>query len=177
MVLESTAPLSAADLARRLGKRPDTLYHHLRALQRAGLVLSEGAASTGGRPGSMWRLAMSPLRVSFPGGLPSAHVGHVERVVGVLARSSVREYRRALRHAAAEGGPVPTAKRACTWLDPAEHRALEKELHALVARLLARGPRKGRTPFVLTCLLASVAGEPAAPGRKGRPRASAARKG
>ncbi|MBK7369631.1 MAG: helix-turn-helix transcriptional regulator [Candidatus Eisenbacteria bacterium] len=38
VLLENSPPLAVTELARRLGRRPDALYHHLRALQRAGLV-------------------------------------------------------------------------------------------------------------------------------------------
>ncbi len=176
VILENSPPLAAAELARRLGRRPDTLYHHLRALQKAGLVEAETHASTGGRPGSVWRLKTGPLRLS-PAALRQNNVSGAERIVGTIARASVRDFRRAIRVAVAGQGPHPVAHRCSVWLTPTERRDLEETLRQLVARLRAREAGGKRAPYVLTSVLAAVAGpEQELSARKGRPRSSAARK-
>lgn len=155
VLLESAAPLSAAELARRLGKRPDTLYHHLRALQRAGLVRSEGRPSTGGRPGRVWRTVTPLVRVRSTG-LTRAAATRVAHIVGTLARSSVRDFTRALHQSVGGARPSPRAARTLVWLSPAERRRLEGELRTLAARHHGRKPGGKREPYVLMTLLASL---------------------
>ena len=97
--------------------------------------------------------------------------------MGTIARASVRDFRRAMRAAVAGEGPHPSAHRSSVWLTPAERRELEQTVRELVARLRAREPGGKRTPYVLTSVLAAVAGpEPEPSTSKGRPRTRAARK-
>ena len=154
-LLESEAPLSAADLARRLGKRPDTLYHHLRSLERAGLVRSEGRPSTGGRPGRVWRPVAPTVRLRSTG-LTRTGARHVERIVRSIARSSVRDFSRALHRSVASEHPSPRAARTLLWLAPAERTRLEQELRELLARHHGHKPGDGRSPYVLMTLLAAI---------------------
>lgn len=176
VLLENSPPLAVAELARRLGKRPDTLYHHLRALQKAGLVEQEARVSTGGRPGSVWRLKKEHLRLSSAA-MSRGHASSADRIVGTLARASVRDFRRAMRAAGAEGGAHPSAHRSSIWLTPAERRELEQDIRQLVATLRSREPGEKRTPYTWTSVLAAVVGPESGPSaKKGRSRTSAARK-
>jgi len=172
VVLESTAPLSVAELARRIGRRPDTLYHHLRLLERAGLVRAAASDSTGGRPGSLWRVTSHPIRVSASGTKGSA-VRHAERVVGAMARAGARDFQRAFRNYVAGKGPKPSGKRWCVWLDERELDEMEKALWDVIHRFRKHEPREDRSPFIVTWLLASVGGEATEPKAKGPGRAGA----
>lgn len=176
VLLENSPPLSVAELARRLGRRPDTLYHHLRALQRADLVEPESQSSTGGRPGSMWRLKHQHLRLSSSE-VGRSHASGAERIVGTIARASVRDFRRAMRAAIIGDGAHPKAQRSSVWLTPAERRELEETLRELVAKLRTRRPGGKRSPYILTSVLAAAVGPAPEPSRKkGRPRTGAERK-
>ena len=168
VVLESAAPISVAELARRIGRRPDTLYPHLRVLERAGLVRSAGSDSTGGRPGSVWRVAANPIRVSAHG-TTGANTRHAIRLVGAMSRAGARDFQHAFKRFVAGQGPKPSAKRWCIWLAPAELAALEKSLEELIQRYRAFAPGDGRSPHIVTWLHASVAAPAAQPGAK-RPR-------
>lgn len=174
VVLEGSAPLSVADLARRIGKRPDTLYHHLRLLRRAGLVREERRPSTGGRPGGAWRLKAAYVHAS-PSRDGSTRAADVERVVGTLARSGLRDFRRALRDALADGLPMPKGSRACGWMTPRERDRFERRLMRLFDELRSRAPREDRAPYVLTSLFSRASGGAPGPSRSGRPRKRGAR--
>lgn len=174
VILENSPPLAVAELARRMGKRPDTLYHHLRALQRAGLVAPESAEATGGRPGSTWRLRVPNVRMPAAG-FDRRQVRSAERIVGTLARASVRDFSQAIRQASAGSGPHPRAHRSILWLTGAERRALEVKLQQLVAGLRGREPGGRRTPHVLTFVLAAARGAATGSSQRGRPRERAAR--
>jgi predicted ArsR family transcriptional regulator len=172
VILENSPPLAVAEIARRLGRRPDALYHHLRALHRAGLVVPETATATGGRPSGMWRLRVPHIHMSAAG-LGRNPVRSAERIVGTLARASVRDFGHALRRAGKGHGPHPRAVRSIVWLSAAERRALETRLTKFVTRLRGREPGSRRTPHVLTVVLAAR-GEPPESTQKGRPRERAA---
>ena len=173
VILENSPPLAVAELARRLGKRPDTLYHHLRALQRVDLVVPETAAATGGRPGRMWRLRVPHVRIPATG-LDHNQVRSAERIVGTLARASARDFGHAIRRAREGHGPHPRAQRSIVWLSAAERRNLEARIMRFVTRLRGREPGSRRTPHVLTFVLAAQGAAPRA-SQKGRPRERAAR--
>lgn len=168
-VLESAAPQSAAELGRRIGRRPDTLYHHLKQLERAGLVRRETRPSTGGRPADAWRLTQSPLRVRAADSR-KVDPEHAGRVVGVLTRLALRDYRAALARARADGGPQPWGMRALIWLDADELAALRRELWDQLIRLRRREPREGRTPHSISSFLSAGRPLPPETPRKGRPR-------
>lgn len=174
VVLEGSAPLSVADLARRIGKRPDTLYHHLRILQRVGLVREERRPSTGGRPGSVWRLKSAYVRATTSRD-GSTRASDVERVVGTLARSGLRDFCRALRRSLADGLPTPRGARACGWMTPRERDRFERRLMRLFDDLRSRAPRADRAPYVFTSLFSRAAGDTPEPTRSGRPRGRGAR--
>src|SRR5262249_10262446 len=149
VALENSLPRTVAELAGRLGRRADALYHHLRALERAGLVIAEPRLSTGGRPGSAWRLAMKAVRLPVRA-VSGTRAHHAERIVGAMARASIRDYRRALWAAEQSGAPRPSATRSSVWLDADERGALDRTMAALMRRLRAREPRGGRRPHVVT---------------------------
>ena len=167
VVLENSAPASVAELARRIGRRPDALYHHLRLLERAGLVRRSGGDSTGGRPGSVWTVTAHPIQVRA-GGAVAPSVRLAGQVVGAMARAGARDFQRAYRRHLAGEGPKPGAKRWCVWLDARELAAMEKALWQVIRRYRAFEPRSKRTPFIVTWLLSSVSGGAPAPAAKRR---------
>lgn len=167
VVLENSAPTSVAELARRIGRRPDALYHHLRLLKRAGLVRRSGGDSTGGRPGGLWTVTAHPIQVSARGAA-SPTVQLAGQVVGAMARAGARDFQRAYRRHLAGHGPKPGANRWCVWLDARELAAMERALKQVVQRFRALEPRPSRTPFIVTWLLSSVTGGAPAPAARRR---------
>jgi len=163
VALEGRRSATIAELAARLGRRPDALYHHVRALERAGLVISELTAARVGRPATKWRLTVKAVNVSASD-VSGSRAAYADRIVRAMMRSSLRDYRRALR-GSVTSGIRPNAGRSSIWLDPAERREVGIALTRLLARLRAHEPRPGRTPHVLTYVFAP------APDRLGRLRA------
>ena len=157
VALEGSSPRTVAELAGRLGRRPDALYHHLRALERAGMLIAEPSPSTGGRPGRAWRLRVKAVHLPARA-VAGPNATYAERIVSAMTRASLRDYRRALRASEAEGGARPSASRSSVWLDAGELRAVERTLTRLVARLRLHEPRPDRSPHVLTWVLAPAVG-------------------
>jgi len=152
VALEGRRSATIGELAARLGRRADALYHHVRALERAGLVISEAMAPGIGRPATKWRLTMRAVDVSATD-VSGSRAAYADRIVQAMMRSSLRDYRRALG-ASTTSGIRPNAGRASVWLDPAERREVSVALTRLIARLRAHEPRPGRTPHVLTYVFA-----------------------
>lgn len=172
VVLENSGPTSVAELARRIGRRPDALYHHLRVLERVEMVRQAGGGPTGGRPGSVWRVTAHPIQVRAEhDAAPPAPLA--DRVVGALTRAGARDFGRAFRRHLARRGPRPDAMRYCVWLDGREHARMRQALEALIRRFQSYEPRAGRSPFILTCLVAAVADPLPGPPARRRARAVA----
>ena len=51
--LQAIGPCSIADLADLLGRAPDSLYYHVRKLEKVGLVVARGTRETGVLPGGL----------------------------------------------------------------------------------------------------------------------------
>lgn len=163
--LQAIGPCSIAELAELLGRAPDSLYYHVRKLERVGLVVARGTRDTGRRTEILYDVA---------GQLVLDHVPRTKRergallgVIGGALRIGERDYRAAL-----ESGRARTARgadrnawggRAKGWLSPAEFAAARAHLDALTD-LLARGKRR---PDAELCAFAYVIA-PLAPTRRVR---------
>ena len=64
-VLSSMGTVSVAELAAALGKPADSLYYHMRILQKAGLVLEDGMREEAGRNERLYRTVASDLRLAY----------------------------------------------------------------------------------------------------------------
>ncbi|CAG0981720.1 hypothetical protein PHYC_01801 [Phycisphaerales bacterium] len=63
-VIAATGPATIAHVAFLLGRRPDSLYYHVGALQRAGLLLPQQPRREGQRPASVYDVPGRPLRMA-----------------------------------------------------------------------------------------------------------------
>jgi len=80
--LVAVGPMSVKDLAAWTGKKVTPVYHHLRKMEKVGLIRSTREAGTRGRPGAVYeaaskrmRLARAPLTVSNR--KPMAKIGRI----------------------------------------------------------------------------------------------------
>jgi DNA-binding transcriptional ArsR family regulator len=155
-VLEAAGPSSVARLAELIGRPADALYHHLRRLERVGLVTAE-RRQEGRHVFAVYDLVRRPLLLARDGADTVA-------VMGAAQRQAWRDFRRALAGGAdVSDGPRRTLRgsRSRGWLAPAQLARVNALLTELCDTLRAGEPGPGRVPVSLTFLLA-----PAPPRRR-----------
>jgi DNA-binding transcriptional ArsR family regulator len=152
------ADCGVAELARRMGRKPSSLYHHVHLLVRAGFLAERGRRRSGAREEVLYGLVDD--RVEVAGALRSRHATQaLARMSAALLRRAQREVRAALGRPGAlekRRGHALLASRMTARLTPA---ALER-VTALVLELQAvfRAQRKsteGRL-FALSAVLAPL---------------------
>jgi DNA-binding transcriptional ArsR family regulator len=136
--LSSAGPCSVVRLATLLGRRPDALYFHLRALERVGLVRQQPEPGSDGNGGAIYELPGSAVRLDYA----AAPRADLARVVRHALKLSLREFEReclAERPIGQGGGRTLWGGRVMGWVNKAELariNALIEELHSVL--------RKGR---------------------------------
>jgi DNA-binding transcriptional ArsR family regulator len=83
-----------AQIGEWVGRRPDTLYYHIRALVRVGLLERVGRRRAGKRFGAVYDVPGRPVRMSLGG---EAGPEDLARVLRSALRLADRDFRRALR--------------------------------------------------------------------------------
>jgi DNA-binding transcriptional ArsR family regulator len=166
--LQVLGPCSIAELAESLGRAPDSLYYHVRKLERAGLVVAAGTRPAGPRPEALY---------DVPGRMVVDHqptTARERRALRGLVSSALRIGERDLVAALESGrarygrGPERNAwgGRNKGWLTPAELAQARAHLEAL-SELLARGSKRpGAALHAVAFVLAPLAPSP----RTRRPR-------
>lgn len=151
---------TVAEAAARLGRRPDALHYHVRALQRTGLLRKlPRPADSGGRPAARYA-AVEPGRFAFPLDRASA-AGRAlwVRASAAVLRAAQRDVAAAVAADEARvDGLVPNTAvhRAKAWLDDADLRDLARRIAAIERFLAARKePGHGRL-HVFTFALAPL---------------------
>lgn len=88
-LLEELGESSIPDLARRMERSPESLYHHARRLERAGLLVQVGSAPSGRRHKAVYRLPGRRLRVD-PENRTRAYVRALQRAARGVFRLAER---------------------------------------------------------------------------------------
>ena len=157
--LESSGPCSVRELANLLGRRPDALYYHIRALRDADLLV-QSTAEGSGESGTIVDLSIRPLNLHYEPG-DSVNRDAVCRVVGAMARSAERHFRRAFSPGASEvAGPARDlwAGRCQGWLTEEDTREVNRHLSRILTIMRARqapvkrGVKKCEITFILAPL-------------------------
>jgi len=163
--LQSLGTASTTDLAEQLGRPADGLYYHVRALLKAGLVVSAGNRPQGGRNEALYRTAAPEHGMKLSYEQPGRNArATLERLVASMLRTANRNFREALARPEIETeGPERElwAARGKGWVTQAELRranALLDELGQLLAQ--RRSPRRDRL-VSLTFVLAPARKRPA----------------
>jgi predicted transcriptional regulator len=138
----AAGPCSVADLARRTGRRPSSLYHHLRQLEAAGTLVRAGTRPAGRRREALYAVAARRVRIAADPQVPESQDA-VERGARLVLRLAERDFR---RHGAAPGGwRGADTWREKAWLSADDLRELGARLEQLRAFLRQRSrPGEGR---------------------------------
>jgi DNA-binding transcriptional ArsR family regulator len=154
--LGALGPASIADLAAHLGRRPQALYYHVRALQRAGLVLQAGTRRVGRSDGGLFVAAGQRLAIGYDLSSPG-FVARMRVVLASLLRLTQRDVLRALHQPfAVTDGPARNlwCGRLRMRLTRTQLIAVNRLFHALVARLSDHaGQRQGRIHAVTLAIV------------------------
>ncbi len=90
-IMEMIGTCSIAEIARHMGRKPDSLYHHVRRLQEVGLVLQDGFRKVGRQTEALFRLRAAAILVGFDATSP-ANRAHFGKVAATLLRMVQREF-------------------------------------------------------------------------------------
>ncbi len=136
-------PFSASELAKVLGRRPDSLYYHLRRLEEAGLLKHIETRETSGRPEVIYALPARYVRLDLKS--PRINKGGViSKMVGAMLRLTSRQYTKAVDDEEAQlTGQLRNcyAARTTGWLED-DDVALMNHLIDEMNELLSRGRRR-----------------------------------
>lgn len=151
--LESAGPSSIARLADLLGRRPDGLYHHIRHLERVGLVKEVERQQEGRHVFAVYDLVTRPMRLDYDG---TSSKADLVKVVSAAQRLSLREFQDAIVAGESIGvGPARRVwgARARGWLTP-DQLARVNALLAEALDVVGSGrPRPGAKPMGVSFLL------------------------
>lgn len=138
----ANGPITIAELAERLGRPADSLYHHVHHLVERRL-LTMGAAERGvGRPAALLDVPGRPMLIQYDTSSKACATAML-RVVGTMLTSAKRGFARAFRpDVARTSGPSRNlwAARYRCWLSPKDLEEVNTHLDRLGKLLL-----KGRT--------------------------------
>jgi len=95
-VLEQMGTISVAELAVALGRPADSLYFHLRALVRAGLVRHAGHRERSGRREALYRTVKPELQLGYQP-RNATNRREVSAIVASMLRLANRDFRRSFQ--------------------------------------------------------------------------------
>jgi DNA-binding transcriptional ArsR family regulator len=152
-VLPTLGVASVAEIAAVLGRPPDGLYYHLRARQRAGLVVPADKRVRAGRSEALFRTAAREPALHHDAS-PGGNSREVATIVASMLRLGARDFRRAVAGAGVRvSGPSRElwAIRATGWLTQSQVSEVNRRMLSL-RESVARPRGKGRL-FGITILL------------------------
>jgi hypothetical protein len=94
-VLAATGTRTVAEIASMLGRSTHSLYHHVRLLERVGLILNMGIQRRNRRDEVLYATPGRRLRIHHHLGTP-AYLRNMRRIVGGMLRLTERDFARAL---------------------------------------------------------------------------------
>lgn len=163
---QSLGACSIAEIARALGRAPDSLYYHVRALLRVGLLVEAGSRPGRRRPESLYRTPGSPMRLDRkPRQRPA-----LGRVSGAMLRIASRDLQSGIRRSTSRlEGPARNtySARYTARLTDAQLADLNQRIDRLMQSVLRAPADENGHPISLTVVLA-----PARPRRTGQTRPS-----
>jgi DNA-binding transcriptional ArsR family regulator len=152
-VLAQMGTASVAEVAATLGRPPDSLYYHLRALQKAGLVLPAGVRRRSRRQEVLFRTVAPELMLRYQPGHPPNRKA-VTAIVGSMLRLGFRDFRRAFERPSVivSGNHRELwALRRTGWLSPAQVATVNRSIQQL-SRNVAKSRGQGQL-YAITVVL------------------------
>lgn len=157
--LEAIGPCSVRDLAASLNVAADSLYYHLRQLERIGLlVVGRRRPRRGRREEAVLRLRSTNWRISYEPSDPRT-ASAVLKVGRTILRQAQRDFAAGLRHPrATTRGPLRNlwALRLEGSLKPREVRRINVHLTAILEILRQGGRDPGEGLLAVSWLLAPI---------------------
>ncbi|MGH7244051.1 MAG: winged helix-turn-helix domain-containing protein [Phycisphaerales bacterium] len=151
-VLSSAGPCTVVRLADLLGRRPDALYFHLRALERVGLVRQQ-TTSTDANTGAIYELPGPAVQLDYTAAPRAA----LTRVVRNALKLSLREFEReclAERSIGRDGRRILWGGRVMGWVNDHELSQINSLIESLHSVLRKGRPGPDRRAISLGFLLA-----------------------
>ena len=133
-LVDAAGPCSVREMAGFMGRRPDSLYYHVRKLGAVGLLIDRGVRGSGRRAEAVYDVPGRPLRLVYAPSEPE-NVRAVSRIAAAMQRSADRDFRSGFRPGLAVvegGGRNLWAARMKGWLGEDDLA----ELNALLERVL-----------------------------------------
>jgi DNA-binding transcriptional ArsR family regulator len=155
-MLSQMGTVPVAELAAALGRPADAIYYHLRALERAGLVIHSGNRKQGKRKAALFCTVSPDLKLLYRVG-PEGNAREITAIVSSMLRLGARDFRRALqRGGATVSGPRRElwALRRAGWLTPGEIVGVNRSIESL-ASAVSKPRGKGRL-YAITVVLTPV---------------------
>jgi hypothetical protein len=157
-------PCTVPAMASVLGRSRHSLYYHVKALARVGLLVETGYAPVGGKAVMQYDLPGRPLFVMYDLRTPASRRA-VARLGETRLRSAARDFRRACdpRVAVVSGSQRNLWVASWEgWLSPKDLKRVNRLLHMLIGSF--RPPshtatRNGRRPHKLTFALSPILGK------------------
>jgi hypothetical protein len=154
-VLASMGTVSIPQLAVALGKPADSLYYHIRILQRVGLVQAEGSHESGGRTERLYRAVSSYLRLDYVPGKKGNAKG-IAPIVDSMLRLTSRDFKQAFHEEkVVVDGPQRElwANRSTGWLTREQIAEINRHIAAMLRITVASPPKDEKRLFALTMVL------------------------
>lgn len=151
--LAATGPLTVAQLARLVGRRPDRLYYHLGVL-KAHRIIRE--IPTPG-PDVEYDVVGRPVRMEYVEG-SREQASAVVRAVGTMLRSAHADFRTTLPVQGHLRGDVRTvrASRLTAWLTPDDVAAMNRHVEALLELFRGRMAAPGQGSTLMEVVVMTV---------------------
>ena len=154
----ASGPCSISEMARLLGRAPDSLYYHVRRLEEVGLLVPHGQVKAGRRDAAVYDVPGRPLTID-----QKAIDSRTRPIMLKSGAAMMRSAERDLRGALESGVPFGTGKRRRVWVGrtkgwftTAELAEINTHIQALVDLFEDSRRRRGSRLHTLTYLFTPV---------------------
>lgn len=158
-VLSSMGTVSIAELAAGLERPADSLYYHMRILQKVGLVHEDGVREVAGHSERLYRAVSSDLRLAYTPG-EKGNAAAVTPIVDSMLRLTSRDFKAAFTDATTVvDGPQRElwAARATGWLTEEQVAELNCHILSMMQTATSSPPRSGKERlYAITMVLAPL---------------------